>query len=96
VTAKHGLLGLARVVAKEGGARGVRTDVVCPGLIRTLLVEKQNPGQAKALGISEADVVKNVMLKKTVYGEFTNVESVAATVTFLAGLESERPDCPIR
>ncbi|BBU31984.1 3-hydroxybutyrate dehydrogenase (plasmid) [Burkholderia sp. THE68] len=88
VTAKHGLLGLARVVAKEGGPRGVRANVVCPGFVRTPLVEKQIPEQAKELGISEQDVVKNVMLKETVDGEFTTVEDVANTVAFLAGFES--------
>ncbi|WNC93554.1 3-hydroxybutyrate dehydrogenase [Paraburkholderia sp. FT54] len=88
VTAKHGLLGLARVVAKEGGPRGVRANVVCPGFVRTPLVDKQIPEQAKALGISEADVVKNVMLRETVDGEFTTVEDVANTVAFLAGFES--------
>jgi 3-hydroxybutyrate dehydrogenase len=88
VTAKHGLLGLARVVAKEGGSRGVRTNVVCPGFVRTPLVDKQIPEQAKALGISEEEVVKNVMLKETVDGEFTTVADVANTVAFLAGMES--------
>jgi 3-hydroxybutyrate dehydrogenase len=88
VTAKHGLLGLARVVAKEGGSRGVRANVVCPGFVRTPLVDKQIPEQAKALGISEAQVVKDVMLKETVDGEFTTVADVANTVVFLAGFES--------
>jgi 3-hydroxybutyrate dehydrogenase len=88
VTAKHGLLGLARVVAKEGGPRGVRANVVCPGYVRTPLVDKQIPEQAKALGISEEEVVRNVMLKETVDGEFTTVEDVANTVAFLAGFES--------
>jgi len=88
VTAKHGLLGLARVVAKEGGPRGVRGNVVCPGYVRTPLVDKQIPEQAKELGISEAEVVKNVMLRETVDGEFTTVEDVANTVAFLAGFES--------
>ena len=88
VTATHGLLGLARVVAKEGGPRGVRGNVVCPGYVRTPLVDKQIPEQAKELGISEAEVVKNVMLRETVDGEFTTVEDVANTVAFLAGFES--------
>jgi len=88
VTAKHGLLGLARVVAKEGGPRGVRANVVCPGFVRTPLVDKQIPEQAMALGISEAEVVKNVMLKETVDGEFTSVADVAKTVAFLASFES--------
>lgn len=88
VTAKHGLLGLARVVAKEGGSRGVRANVVCPGFVRTPLVDKQIPEQAKALGISEQQVVKDVMLRETVDGEFTSLADVANTVAFLAGFES--------
>jgi 3-hydroxybutyrate dehydrogenase len=88
VTAKHGLLGLARVVAKEGGPRGVRANVVCPGFVRTPLVDKQIPEQAKVLGISEQQVIKDVMLKETVDGEFTSVDDVANTVAFLAGFES--------
>jgi 3-hydroxybutyrate dehydrogenase len=88
VTAKHGLLGLCRVVAKEGGPKGVRANVVCPGFVRTPLVDKQIPEQAAALGISEADVVKNVMLKETVDGEFTTVDDVANTVCFLAGFDN--------
>lgn len=88
VTAKHGLLGLARVVAKEGAAHGVRSNVICPGFVRTPLVEKQIPEQAQELGISEADVIKNVMLKDTVDHEFTTVDDVAAAALFLAGFES--------
>ncbi len=84
VTAKHGLLGLAKVIAKEGAPHGVRANVVCPGFVRTPLVEKQIPEQARALGISEADVIKNVMLKDTVDGEFTTLEDVAATALFFA------------
>lgn len=84
VTAKHGLLGLARVVAKEGAAHGVRTNVICPGFVRTPLVDKQIPEQAAALGISEEAVIKTVMLKATVDGEFTTVDDVARTAVFLA------------
>jgi len=88
VTAKHGLLGLCRVVAKEGAQYNVRANVVCPGFVRTPLVDKQIPEQAKALGISEEDVVKHVMLKDTVDGEFTTTADVAAAVLFLAGFET--------
>jgi 3-hydroxybutyrate dehydrogenase len=88
VAAKHGLLGLARVVAKEGGPKGVRANVVCPGFVRTPLVDKQIPEQAKAFNISQADVIKNIMLKDTVDGEFTTTADVANTVAFLAGFES--------
>lgn len=85
VTAKHGLVGLAKVVAKEGAQHGVRTNVICPGFVRTPLVEKQIPEQAKELGITEEQVIKNVMLKETVDGEFTTVDDVARTAVFLAG-----------
>src|SRR3546814_11909956 len=85
VTAKHGLLGLCRTVAKEGGEHGIRANVICPGFVRTPLVEKQIPEQAKELGISEEDVVKKVMLKETVDGEFTTTADVAE----LAVLRSE-------
>ncbi len=88
VTAKHGLIGLAKVVAKEGAAHGVRANVICPGFVRTPLVDKQIPEQAKALGISEDDVIKKVMLKETVDGEFTTVEDVAETAVFLAAFPS--------
>lgn len=84
VTAKHGLIGLAKVVAKEGAKDGIRANVICPGFVRTPLVDKQIPEQAKALGISEADVIKNVMLKDTVDGEFTTTQDVAQTAIFLA------------
>jgi 3-hydroxybutyrate dehydrogenase len=84
VTAKHGLIGLAKVVAKEGAAHGVRANVICPGFVRTPLVEKQIPEQAKALGISEQDVIKKVMLKETVDGEFTTVDDVAEVALFFA------------
>lgn len=88
VTAKHGLLGLARTVAKEGGPHGVRSNVICPGFVRTALVEKQIPEQALALGISEDDVVRKVMLGATVDGEFTTIEDVAETAVFLAAFET--------
>jgi len=88
VTAKHGLIGLARVVAKEGAEHGVRANVVCPGFVKTPLVEKQIPEQAKALGISEDAVIKDVMLKETVDGEFTTVEDVAEAALFFAASKS--------
>ncbi len=84
VTAKHGLLGLARVLAKEGGPKGVRSHVICPGFVRTPLVEKQIPEQARELGITEDQVIKNVMLKDTVDGEFTTTTDIADLALFLA------------
>jgi len=89
VTAKHGLLGLARVVAKEGAEHGVRANVICPGFVRTPLVDKQIPEQAKELGISEQDVIDKVMLKDTVDHEFTTIEDVAETALFLASFDSK-------
>ena len=88
VTAKHGLLGLAKVIAKEGAEHGIRSNVICPGFVRTPLVERQIPEQAKTFGITEAEVVKNVMLKDTVDGEFTTVDDVARTAVFLAGFQT--------
>ena len=88
VTAKHGLIGLAKTVAKEGAKHGVRANVICPGFVRTPLVDKQIPEQAKTLGISEQAVVKDVMLKETVDGEFTTVEDVAEAALFFAGFGS--------
>jgi 3-hydroxybutyrate dehydrogenase len=88
VTAKHGLLGLCKVVAKEGAKYNVRANVVCPGFVRTPLVDKQIPEQAKELGISEDDVIKKVMLKDTVDGEFTTTEDVAEAVLFFAGAKT--------
>jgi len=88
VTAKHGLIGLCKTVAKEGGQHRIRANVICPGFVRTPLVDKQIPEQAKALGLSEDDVVRNVMLKETVDGEFTTVQDVAALALLFAGFES--------
>jgi 3-hydroxybutyrate dehydrogenase len=84
VTAKHGLIGLCKTVAKEGAAHGVRANVICPGFVRTALVEKQIPEQAKTLGMSEEDVVKKVMLKDTVDGEFTTTDDVARVALMFA------------
>lgn len=88
VTAKHGLIGLAKVVAKEGAKHKVRANVICPGFVRTPLVDKQIPEQAKELGISEEEVVKNIMLKETVDSEFTTVQDVAEAALFFASFES--------
>jgi 3-hydroxybutyrate dehydrogenase len=88
VAAKHGLLGLCRSAAKEGAQYGVRSNIICPGFVRTQLVEKQIPEQARDLGISEERVIKEVMLKNTLDGEFTTLEDVAAVALFLAAFPS--------
>ena len=76
------------MVAKEGGRHGVRANVICPGFVRTPLVDKQIPEQARELGISEPEVIRNIMLKETVDGEFTTVDDVAQTALFLASFGS--------
>lgn len=88
VTAKHGLIGLCKTVAKEGGKHGIRANVICPGFVRTPLVEKQIPEQAAALGISQDEVIKKVMLKETVDGEFTTVQDVAEVALLFASFGS--------
>ncbi|MES2348997.1 3-hydroxybutyrate dehydrogenase [Duganella sp. Dugasp56] len=88
VTAKHGLIGLAKAVSKEGAEHGVRANVICPGFVRTPLVDKQIPEQAKTLGISEEDVIKKVMLADTVDGKFTTVEDVAQVALLFASFPS--------
>ena len=88
VAAKHGLIGLAKVIAKEGARHKVRANVICPGFVRTPLVDKQIPEQAAALGMSEDDVIKKVMLKETVDGEFTTVADVAEVALLFASFPS--------
>lgn len=84
VTAKHGLLGLCRVLAKEGAAHKVRSHVICPGFVKTPLVEKQIPEQAAEKGISEESVINDIVLVNTVDKEFTTVEDIAQLALFLA------------
>jgi 3-hydroxybutyrate dehydrogenase len=88
VTAKHGLEGLTRVMAKEGAKHGVRANLIAPGFVRTPLVDKQIPEQARELGISEDEVIRNVMLKETVDGEFTTIQDVARVALFFAAFPS--------
>jgi 3-hydroxybutyrate dehydrogenase len=84
VAAKHGLEGLIKTVAKEGAPHNVRANLIAPGFVRTPLVDKQIPEQARALGISELEVIRNVMLKETVDGQFTTQEDVAQVALFFA------------
>src|SRR5215510_6850959 len=88
VAAKHGILGLARTMAKEGAKHNVRANVICPGFVLTPLVEKQIPEQAKELGITEERVVKEVMLGETVDKEFTMVEDIAEVALVLAAFKT--------
>ena len=88
VTAKHGLIGLAKTVAREGAKHNVRANVICPGFVRTPLVERQIPEQARSLGLSKKAVVRQVMLSQTVDGEFTTTQDVAEAALFFASFES--------
>jgi len=89
VTAKRGLLGRARVLAKEGGARNVRAHVVCPGLaMMTPLIERQLPELARRLGMSEAEVLERKLLKNTVDRNPGTVAEVADPTLFLAAQQS--------
>ncbi len=88
VTAKHGLVGLAKVVAKEGAKHGVRANVICPGFVRTPLVDRQIAQQSQSLRVSAEAVIRDNMLKETLDGEFTTLEEVAAAALFFAAFES--------
>ena len=88
VTAKHGLIGLCKTVAKEGAEHGIRANTICPGFVRTPLVDRQIPEQARELGLTEEQVIKTVMLKNTVDGEFTTLADVAELAVFLASFHS--------
>jgi 3-hydroxybutyrate dehydrogenase len=89
VTAKHGLLGLCRTVAQEGANYNVRTNVICPGFVKTPLVEKQIPEQAEKLNLSEEEVIQNVFLKDTVDGEFTTSQDITECAVFLGAYKSK-------
>ncbi|MFF5626867.1 3-hydroxybutyrate dehydrogenase [Microbacterium sp. NPDC012755] len=84
VTAKHGLEGLSKVTALEGGAHGVTSNCVNPGYVRTPLVEKQIIDQARLHGIAEEEVVEKVMLTESAIKRLVEPAEVAALVTWLA------------
>ena len=88
VAAKHGILGLARVMAKEGAKQNVRANVICPGFVMTPLVEKQIPEQAKELGITEQQVINDILLRETVDKQFTRVEDIAEVALMLAAFRT--------
>lgn len=88
VAAKHGILGFARTMAKEGAKHNVRANVICPGFVRTPLVDKQIPEQAHELGITEERVIKEVMLGETVDKQFTMVEDIAEVALMLAAFKT--------
>lgn len=83
VAAKHGLAGLTKTVALELAEKNITCNAICPGYVKTPLVDKQIGDQAKARGISEEDVVKNVILGAQPTKKFTTVEDVGALCVFL-------------
>jgi len=83
VSAKHGLVGMTKVVALEGAEHGVTANAICPGYVWTPLVEKQIPDTAKARGISEDEVIREVLLAEQPTKKFVQVEECAALCVFL-------------
>ena len=85
VSAKHGLEGLSKVIALEGADKGVTSNTVCPGYVRTPLVEGQIADQAKAHHIPEEEVVDDVLLARTALKRLVEPDEVAQMVAFLCG-----------
>jgi 3-hydroxybutyrate dehydrogenase len=85
VAAKHGVLGLVKTLALEGAEAGIAATAVCPGYVRTPLVEGQIPDQAKSHGISEAAALNDVILAPHAVKRLIEPEEVADVIAFLAG-----------
>jgi 3-hydroxybutyrate dehydrogenase len=85
VAAKHGILGLTKVVALEAAQQGITCNAICPGYVKTLLVEGQIADQAKARGISEEAVVRDVLLAAQPTKKFVGLDEIGALAVFLAG-----------
>jgi 3-hydroxybutyrate dehydrogenase len=84
VAAKHGVAGLTKTVALEVAELGITVNAICPGYVRTPLVEKQIPDTAKARGITEEQVVRDVLLAAQSTKQFVTVEQVASLASYLA------------
>ncbi len=85
VAAKHGLLGLVKVLALEGAGSGVAATAICPGYVRTPLVERQIADQARAHGIPEERVLEDVILQPHAVKRLLEPEEVAEVAAFLVG-----------
>lgn len=88
ITAKHGLIGLTKAAALEGGEHGITVNAICPGYVRTPLVEGQLADQSKNLGMSEDEVLNNVMLKPAAIKRLIEPSEVAAMVRYLCSKEA--------
>ena len=88
VAAKHGVIGLTKVLSLEGAPFGITANSICPGYVKTPLVEKQIVEQAKAHGISEDEVISKIMLQKHAVKEFVTVESLGKLAVFLASKDA--------
>ena len=83
VAAKHGIVGFTKTIALEGAEHGVTCNAVCPGYVKTPLVEKQIPDTAKARGMTEEEVIQKVILDAQPTKQFVTVEQVGALAVFL-------------
>lgn len=83
ISAKHGLLGLTKTAALEGGEFGITVNALCPGYVRTPLVESQIADQAKSYGINEDEVVEKIMLKTSAIKKMIEPNEIAELVSFL-------------
>jgi 3-hydroxybutyrate dehydrogenase len=89
VAAKHGIAGMTKTVALEVAEQGITVNAVCPGYVLTPLVEKQIPDTARARGISEEQVRRDVLLASQPTKKFVTVEQVAGLVQFLCSPEAD-------
>jgi 3-hydroxybutyrate dehydrogenase len=84
VAAKHGIVGFTKVLALEGAPYGITANAICPGYVKTPLVEKQIADQSKAHGIPESKVISDIMLVKQPIKEFVTVEAIGSLALYLA------------
>lgn len=84
VAAKHGLIGFTKTIALEGAPFGITANAICPGYVRTPIVEKQIPDQMQAHSMMEEEVIQKVMLQKQAIKSFIPVDAIAQTALFLA------------
>jgi 3-hydroxybutyrate dehydrogenase len=84
VAAKHGLIGLTKTLALEGAPHGITVNAICPGYVRTPIVENQIADQMKAHNMSAEEVVQQVMLQKQAIKSFINIDTIVQTALFLA------------